>query len=184
MNKKIPVEELLRWRLAQAEKEAPPAPRAARLLDQTRRWWETWPERFAAMIERLSLVQVAYGHAMTDASQGRSGFPVAALIDHAGHETEASVRVLYLSVRDRRLRFRFQLDVSMQPVPESFETTFISNENKSPVLSVQAMHSVDDEYRIDVEVPEQLENDWKDLKVTDHMPFRLILRSSSSTGGR
>src|SRR5438477_12791678 len=84
-NVKIPIEQLLRWRLAQAEAEAPPAPRAARLLERARPWWESWPERFQSVIERLTRIQIAYGHAMAE-PQSRSGHPVPALIVHTVEE--------------------------------------------------------------------------------------------------
>jgi hypothetical protein len=45
MKSKIPIEELLRWRLDNAKSEAPLAPCAARLLDLARPWWERSPEK-------------------------------------------------------------------------------------------------------------------------------------------
>jgi hypothetical protein len=42
MSPNMTVEQLLVWRLAQAEADAPPAPRAERLLDLVLPWW---PER-------------------------------------------------------------------------------------------------------------------------------------------
>jgi len=39
-NNNMPVEKLLRWRLSEAEEDAPPAPRATRLLELIRPWWE------------------------------------------------------------------------------------------------------------------------------------------------
>src|SRR5256885_3187372 len=72
MRSKIPIEELLRWRVAKAETDAPPAPRAARLLEMARPWWEIWPERFQSFVERLGGIQVAYGHAMAEPGQSRS----------------------------------------------------------------------------------------------------------------
>jgi len=106
MTNDMSVEQLLVWRLAQADADAPPAPRAARLLDLIRPWWEVWPERFQEYWGRLSAIQLVYGHAMTEPLHVRSSHPVAALIAHAeGVETFA--RVLYLSVRDSQLRLRF-----------------------------------------------------------------------------
>ena len=66
MNPGLSIEQLLRWRLARAEAEAPPAPRAARLLELSRPWWETWPERFAGVVARLGQMEVSYGHAMAE----------------------------------------------------------------------------------------------------------------------
>ena len=178
MKQDIPIELLLRWRVARAENEAPPAPRARRLLEEAQPWWDTWPERFHALIERVARMDVAYGHAMTDLGHARTGHPVTALVDHMGQELETFVQVLYLSLRDRRFCFRFHLNANVQPVVESFEATFISEEKKAPVLSAQAMRSVDSEYRVELQVPEELAREWGNLKVTDRMPFRLILRSS------
>jgi len=180
MKNDIPVELLLRWRLARAESEAPPAPRAARLIAEARPWWETWPERFQSLVERLGRVQIAYGHAMTEPSNPRTGYPVTAVIDHDGQELETFVSVLYFSIRDRRFCFRFHLTAAIQPPVESFETTFISEDGFSPLLSGQATRSVDNEYRVDLQVSDELARTWGGLKVTDHMPFRLILRSGSS----
>ena len=182
MKHKIPIEQLLRWRLTQAENAAPPAPRAARLLEQARPWWETWPERFQSLVQRLGHIQIAYGHAMTEPSQGRSGgYPVATLIVLGSQELEASIRVLYLNVRNGRLSFRFQLNAAIQPIADNFDTTFIFEDDKSPLLSAQATRSVDREYRIDMDLSEELAKKWEGLKVMDRMPFRLILRSNSST---
>ena len=66
MNSNTPIEELLRWRLHQAEAEAPPAPPAARLLALARPWWEALPERFNALVERLGRIQVAYAYAQAE----------------------------------------------------------------------------------------------------------------------
>ena len=63
-------------------------------------------------------------------SQGRSGYPVATLIVLGSQELEASVRVLYLNVRNGRLSFRFQLNAAIQPIADNFDTTFISVANR------------------------------------------------------
>src|SRR5438128_10069768 len=138
MSSKIPIEELLRWRAARAEAEAPPAPRAARLLEMARPWWEIRPERFQAFVERLGRIQVACGHAMGEPRQSRSGHPVPTLIVRAVEELETSVRVLYLNVRDGRLRLRFQLDAAAVQAQESFEVTFVSDKSERPLLSAPA----------------------------------------------
>jgi hypothetical protein len=184
MNNDIPMELLLRWRIALAENEAPPAPRVARLLEQARPWWDTWPDRFQALVERLTRMDIALGHAMTDSSHARTGYPVTALVDHAGEELETFARVLYLSLRDRRLCLRFHLNADFQPAVESFEATFVSDEKMAPVLSASATRSVDNEYRVDLQVSEELAREWGNLKVTDRMPFRLLLRSTSSISER
>ena len=182
MSTKIPIEELLRWRAAKAEAEAPPAPRAARLLEMARPWWEIWPVRFQSFVERLGRIQVAYGHAMAEPLQSHSGHPVPALIVRAVEELETSVRVLYLNVRDGRLRLRFQLDAATLQAQERFEVTFVSDKPERPLLSAAAILSLDSEYRIDTELSEELAHGWEQLKVTDRMPFRLILRSDKDGG--
>src|SRR3979409_1189700 len=103
MKTKISIEQLLRWRLERAEAEAPPAPRAARLLELTRPWWETWPEKFQSFVDRLSTIQIAYGHAMADPAPSRNGYPVPTLLVCSTEEVETTARVLYLNVRDGRL---------------------------------------------------------------------------------
>jgi hypothetical protein len=178
MKTKILIEEVLRWRLARAEADAPPAPHARRLLEMARPWWETWPERFQSLVERVGRIQIAYGHAMAEPGQARGKpHPVPALVVRVGVESETFAQVLYLNVRDGRLRLRFHLDAAAQPTPESFEVTFISDKSASPILSAQATLSVDSEYRIDMELPVEFALDWESLKVTDRMPFRLILRT-------
>jgi len=182
MSTRIPIEELLRWRVAKAETDAPPAPRAARLLEMARPWWEIWPERFQSFVERLGGIQVAYGHAMAEPGQARTGHPVPTLIVCAVEELETSVRVLYINVRDGRLRLRFQLDAGAVQDQESFEVTFVSDKPERPLLSAAAILSLESEYCIDTELCEELAHRWEQLKVTDRMPFRLILRSDKDVG--
>jgi hypothetical protein len=179
---KIPVKQLLRWRLSQAESEAPPAPRAARLLELARPWWETWPERFQSLVERVGRIQMAYGHAMTESGHTRSGHPVPTLVVRPGEELETSVRILYLNVRDGRLWLRFHLDGVAAQAQESFDVTFVTDQPAPPLLSARATLSVDNEYRVDAELSGELARDWASLKVTDRMPFRLILRSATDDG--
>ena len=179
---KIPVEQLLRWRLSQAEAEAPPAPRAARLLELARPWWETWPERFQAAIERLTRIQLAYGHAMTEPQRSRSGHPVPALIIQEANELETSARVLYFNVRNGQLHLRFQLVAPPEHAEQDFEVTVVSDPAALPLFSANASKSVDNEYRLSAELSEKLAREWERLKVTDRMPFRLILRCGKDGG--
>jgi hypothetical protein len=182
MNTEISIEDLLRWRLAKAESEAPPAPRAARLLALTRPWWETWPERFKMLVERLAHVQVGYGHAMSDPQNPRSGHPVAALIVRTVEQLETSAQVLYFNISQNKLRLRFHLESASVNAEPSFEVTFISGSTAQPLFSAVAALSVDTEYRIDADLPEGLAEDWARLKVTDRMPFRLILHPETPRG--
>jgi hypothetical protein len=180
MKREIDVDQLLRWRLERAEAGAPIAPSAARLLEIVRPWWESWPERFESHVRRLRAIRVSYGYAMSDLHHGHTGYPVPTLITRGDEELEAPARVLYMTVRDGRLRLRFQID----PVPtpdRSFEVTFLSEAGLRPILSANAELSVDGEYRLDVELPEELATTWELLRVTDQMPFRFILRPAAAT---
>src|SRR5262245_39331307 len=179
MKSKVPISRLLRWRLSQAEADAPPAPRAERLLEMVQPWWERWPERFRSLAGRLGQIQIVYGHAMAEPRSSRGGFPVPALVVFAGQELEARASVLHLNVRKGRLMFRFQLDAAAAQLPERLETTFVAEPSGRPLLSVPATRSVDAEYRIETELPGDLAGEWEKLKVTDRMPFRLLLRSDS-----
>jgi hypothetical protein len=171
----ITIGELLRWRLQQAEAEAPPAPSAERLLALVCPWWETWPEQFEDLVGRLSRIQIAFGHAMTKPGQTPGGHPIPVLINHLADKVEGSARVLYLNVRDGQLRLRFHLDGVKPPAPRSFEATFVTDDLR-PLFSATANQAVDSEYRIDANLAPELAQSWKQLKVTDRMPFRLILR--------
>jgi hypothetical protein len=181
MDRNLSIEKLLRWRAESAEADAPPPPRAAVLLDLVTPWWELWPERFRAAAEKLAGIRVSYGYAMVEPQPGRSGHPVPALISRDDEDLEAPARVLYMSVRDGRLRLRFQLD----PIPRAepgFDVTFVSDDASIPPLSAYATLSVDNEYRLDAELPEDLARLWQTLKVTDQMPFRFILRPGPDIG--
>jgi hypothetical protein len=115
---------------------------------------------------------------MAQFQHGHSGHPVPTLINHNDEQLEAPARVLYMNVRDGKLRLRFQLD----PIPRierGFEVTFISEGALQPILSAYASLSVDGEYRLDAELPEDLAATWEALKVTDRMPFRFILRPAT-----
>ena len=132
------ITQLLRWRLEQFEAEAPPAPRAARLLALVRPWWETWPEMFQAMVARLGRMQTTYGHAMTEAPRSHSGHPVPVLIVQSVEEMESSVRVLYFQVRARELRLRIQLEPSIPVAASAFEVTFVSEATAQPLELTRA----------------------------------------------
>ena len=176
MNSPTSVEKLLRWRLARAEAEAPSAPRAARLLELARPWWETWPERLQKLVTRLGQMQVAYGHAMAEARRSPSEHLVPAIIAHAATETEASARVLYFSARDGQLRLRFQLNATQDCAEPVYEATFIGRTSSQPLFSSHIERSTNGEYSLAETLPEELASKWELLKVTDEMPFRLILR--------
>ena len=182
MKPKLTIEQLLRWRLARAEAEAPPPPRAAFLLELAQPWWETWPTCFQALVERVSQIQTVYGHAMAQPRQPHPGHPVPALIVRAGEEIETVTRILYLSVRRGRLRLRFLLDAASAQAQEKFEATFVADHSERPLFSTSAILCLNCQYRIDTELSEELSRHWEQLKVTDRMPFRLILRSDHPSG--
>jgi hypothetical protein len=178
MNPRPTVEQLLRWRLARAEAEAPPAPRAARLLERARPWWETWPELFADLAARLSQMEVSYGHAMADARRAPSEHLVPALIVHSATEIEASARILYFCVRNGQLHLRFQLGSTNDSSEPTYDATFVSRVTSQPLFSGLAERSANCEYSLAQTLSEELAAKWAALKVTDPMPFRLILRSA------
>jgi hypothetical protein len=182
MRKGMPIDELLRWRLEQAEAEAPPSPSAARLLDLARPWWETLPERFAELVERLGKIQVAFGHAMADPRSPRGGGLMPALVLRSESELETSVRPLYLDVHDDHLRLRFQLDAALEPPEQVFEVTFVPERGPGPPFSARAVLSLDREYSLETPLPVEVARSWEALKVTHRIPYRLILRSCE-TGG-
>jgi hypothetical protein len=175
MKRQFDIEQLLRWRLERAESEAPPPPTGLQLLRRANPWWEIAPQRFAACVRRLSAIEVAYGYAMAEGQREQGGHPVPTLISHDDQDQEAPARVLYVSVRNGRLLLRFQLD-PVQRIERGYDVTFVSEEGMKPVLSARASLSIDGEYRLDTELPEDLAANWESLKVTDPMPFRFILR--------
>jgi hypothetical protein len=185
MQRGVSIEELLRWRLAEAEADAPAPPRAAELLALARPWWERWPERFRAQAERLRAMPLAYGYAMTTRQRGSAGYPVPVLIAHAT-DVEAYAQVLYLAVRDGRLRLRFALGGTPPSATGSaesaFEATFVldvPDAPERPPFHGRAERSQSGEYRVDALLPAELVERWTPLKVTDRMPFRLILRPAA-----
>jgi len=176
MKPQLPVEQLLRWRLARAEAEAPPAPRGAQLLELARPWWETWPERFQTLVGRLSQLDVAYGHAMADPRRTSVEHPVPVMIVRDSSETESSARVLYFNVRGEQLRLRFQLNASPDISDPAYEATFVSRSTSKPLFSSSAQRSANGDYSLTEGLSGELVDKWSSLKVTDEMPFRLILR--------
>jgi hypothetical protein len=176
MKTQISIEQLLRWRVALAETEAPPPPRAARLLELARPWWERYPRRFQSFLERVGKMEIAYGHAMAESRPACTVHPVPALIVRSEEQIEACAQVLYLSLRDGQLRLRFQLKGGPEPADPGFEITFVSNMPARPLFSALATRSVDNEYRLDTELPPEIIEEWRHLRVTDRMPFRFILR--------
>src|SRR5690242_611179 len=176
MRTEVSIEELLRWRLALAEAEAPPPPRAAELLASARPWWETYPDRFQKVLQSLMTLQTPAGTAMAQAIQPLRPVPLTALIVRADEQIEAFVGVLQFNLREGRLHFRFYLDACASPVEDSYEVTFVSNSAAKPLFCAEARRLAETEYRLDAEIPFDFKEPWGSLSPADPMPFRLILR--------
>ena len=179
MKRKIQVKQLLRWHLAQAEAAAPPAPRARRLLEAARPWWETQPEQFQALAEQLGRIHTAPDDAVTKPKASSVGYPVPVLMVHRAEKMETSARVIYLNVYDGRLRLRLRLDTVALKSSEGVEVTFVNSQLR-PLFSTKAISLKTKEYRLDVELREPLARDWERLKAQDKMPFLLLFRSSET----
>jgi hypothetical protein len=119
---------------------------------------------------------------MAEPPPSRRGHPVPVLIVRAMEELETSARVQYLNVREGRLRLRFQLESAPRPAQPAYEVTIISDATSKPLFPARASLTVDNEYRLDAELAEEIAKGWEQLKVTDRMPFRLILRSEMNDG--
>jgi hypothetical protein len=175
MSNETTVQELLRWRQTLAAAAAPPSPRASRLLSLTRPWWETAPEQFRALAKQLGQMRLAYGHAMEE-HPGHRGHHVPAVIVGTEQEQELFAQLLYFSVRDNQLRLRFRFEAKPGPDNIDYEVTFVSTADQSPLFTGQAIRSVEQEFRLEVDLTEALAADWARLKVTDDMPYRFLLR--------
>lgn len=173
MKQGVHIEQLLRWRTALAEREASPRPRAAELIAALRPWWERWPELFRARVVRLSAMPLAYGYAMAGSDRA-TGYPVPAMIV-GSEDAEAYARVLYFSVRVWQLRLRFSLDDAALASHDAFEATLVDDASGIPIALARAERGQTGEYRLDATLPEQVAQAWETLRVTDRMPFRLIL---------
>lgn len=185
MKSNVSIPDLLRWRFEQAQAAAPPPPQMSRLLERSRPWWATWPDQFQALVEHLRGLKAEYGHAMAEARPFPGSHPVPSLIvlKEKVNELEAFARILHFNIRGNRFRLRFQLESSLATPPEHLEVNFIGENAPEPLLSAPAVLSVNHEYSMDVELPEQLTTAWGSLKVTDRMPFRFILRSNTDVNG-
>jgi hypothetical protein len=176
MKMEPPVQRLLKWRTALAEAEAPPAPRAARLLERARPWWQRQPERFAALAAALNGMHAHFGHAMDPGAGQGSGIPVAAVLLWTNLETNSLAHILYFHVRARTLRLRFQLQNTPEAPERDLDVTFVAAESHQPLFSAFATFAPGGEYRIELDLPAALAEAWAPLRVTDRMPFRFILR--------
>jgi hypothetical protein len=162
------VEELLRWRLEQARMDAPSAPSVSQLLELARPWWEKWPEKFQAQVERLRRID-----------RRNNGCVVPALIVFGTEESEGLARVLEFDVRNDHLHFRFQLEPSLMHVASALEVTFVSDPGARPLFSAEATTLGESECLLEAALLPEIARDWAHLKATDRLPFRLILRYGS-----
>ena len=177
MKRKIPIEQLLRWRLAQAEAAAPPAPRGRRLLEAARPWWETRPEQFQTLAKQLGRIHIVQSHAKTKPKASNGRYPIPVLMIHRVEKVETFAHIIYLSVRNGSLSLRLRLKTLAPKSSQGFEVTFINSQLR-PLFSAIAISLKNKEYRLDVELPEPLARDWEQLKVKDQMPFRLMIHSN------
>ena len=176
MNNGTPLHSLLSWRAEQAEADAPPPPRAAHLLHLARPWWQRSPERFAALVAAIDGVHARVGYAMDARADRGGGFPVPAVIARPNVETSLFADVLYLHVRGRTLRLRFRLPPAPELDEPGLDVTFVAVDAPLPLLAGTASLAPSGEYRLEVELPEKFAQEWTQLRVTDRMPFRFVLR--------
>src|SRR5690349_10473152 len=94
----VTIEELLRWRLAIAEAEAPPGPCVAELLTQARPWWERDPMRFQRALQSVMAIKPAVDDATAQTARPRAFDSVTTLIVRADQQTQACVGVLYFNL--------------------------------------------------------------------------------------
>ena len=167
---------LLRWRQDRGAADAPPPPGAAQLVALARPWWEAAPARLLAQVERLRQVPLAYGYASTADARGGAGHPVPVLVD-AGEEAETYAHVLYLVVRGGRMRVRFQLAADAAPLPgDALDVIFVPDAPEAAPFAGTARRAQGGAWRADVALPDDAEWRWATLRVTDRLPFRLVLR--------
>ncbi len=173
MSTEVSIEQLLRWRLARAQADAPPQPCVAQLLAWAQPWWERYPERFQYALQSLMALdrQVA-----TEKSQSRypgAVSPVPTLIVRANEQVHACLYIVDIELRDGQLHLRFALNADANLGEDRFKVTFISS--SKPVLFAEATRLVNTEYRLDAEVPSELAEQWASFKPPDPTPFRWIL---------
>ena len=176
MKHPIPLEDLLNWRTALAEAEAPPPPRAARMLELARPWWELRPEQFRALVQQFGTL-MGVGYAMDPGSSQRENHPVPAVITRTNVETTALADILYFSIQGRILRMRFHLRHAPELRQSPLEVTFVAPGSAEPLFFTEATLGRDGNYRIEYELRSDIADAWARLRVTERMPFRFILRA-------
>jgi hypothetical protein len=180
MNKEKPHDTFLHWRLNRAELAAPPPPNSDLLIERLRPWWEAWPEKLAAMRGQLANLRVTYGHAAVAATPDRTHVPVPTIFVDDDGPTGTVAKLVFLSLRDRTLRIRFEIDGLPTDGASDLEITMIADLSPHSVVSAEASPVAPGEYRAEVDLPSELAEQWAELKVSDRMPFGLILFSKAS----
>lgn len=180
MNAKTNFSKWLERQQSHAALDAPPAPRGFELLDRVRPWWERWPERFRALAEPLAAMEVHYGRAASGDDPKREGYPVPTVIVRTQAEDRGLARILYFSIADRRLRLRFQMGPDDAVPPENAEVTFVDAASSRPLFAVALEPASGGRFRVEAELTSELAEAWKAFKVTDRMPFHLIIQQASS----
>ncbi len=161
-------------------RQAPPPPRASELLERIRPWWERWPERFKALATPLSAMEVHYGLAASSEEGIREGYPVPTVIVRTRAEARALARIVYFVVADGRLRLRFQMSHPESVLPAEAEVTFVEAVSGRPLFAVPLAPAVGGRYRIEAELSSELAQAWTAIKVTDRMPFHLIIQQTDA----
>ncbi|HEY1108993.1 MAG TPA: hypothetical protein VGE76_10185 [Opitutaceae bacterium] len=182
MKTPFPLADLIQWRSAQAEAEAPPPPRAARLLELTRPWWQVQPEDFQRLIQQFETM-LCVGYAMPPDRAPRGNYPVAAVLAQTNVETNALADILYFSVRGKTLRMRFALRAAPDLRQANIEVTFVAADSAEPLFCTEAKLGPDGDYRVEIELPANQAGEWARLRVTERMPFRFILRPRDESPG-
>lgn len=145
-----------------------------------RPWWEKRPEKFQFLVERLNKMPVASARTHKGSNLGRNWHSVPALVVRGREESESFVRVLIFRLREGKLRLRFRLESPLPLEESSFEATFISETGARALFTTTTSVSPKLEFSVDTELPTDIARDWGQLKITDTMPFRLILFSLAS----
>jgi hypothetical protein len=178
MSKKIPLEQLLHWRLKQAEAAAPPPPKAAQLLQSARPWWKKRPKEFRSKVEHLRTFQSTLSHSTNNKRRKANNILVPALLVYNEIESGVYASIKHFRVLETKLHLSFGLETKMSLVDHNLEVTFISNVTPAPMLDATATISADNTFHLETELPVEIAKEWEQLKLTNPMPFGLIIHSN------
>lgn len=164
------IEELLRWRfkLADAETDSPQA-NIDWFLEATKPWWKKWPEAFSCALESLE-----FGYAQADETdhRGPARAPMVVLKDEETIPMFAEIAAI--DIVDGRMSLLIRPQGAVLELPAQ-NLTFIGA-NDEPLFEGTAVPTGSGELRVSVQLPPALAERWKNLRVWDNMPFRLISR--------